>query len=800
MSDAEPPSAASASRHHSSMATLFRFYELWLAERMPDTGRDAVFWQGARIEYDELKEGLGEQRKYFVAPSPYPGLRSFTPQEGRVFFGRRGDIDEVRSRLKAHRMVMILGGSGAGKSSLVRAGVLPHLNGVGRIGGRGGTWYWCEFRPEQAPLANFVAALAKHVVTPLLLAIAARVTDERELAALNDLGLEIDASAEDVQNWIAGPFDKAIDGDGLFDALWNFVDYRLDRLDSLASGDIRAGKPNILILLDQFEEIFREASSTQQREQIALLLTLLGRMEKRLREAPWSGGGLFMALTMRSEELHRCGEHDSLTDLVNRSVFSLKLLDPARESDSRILQRAIVEPARRVFISYDLPFDRDDPDSPFAPGVPAWLLEGSSQQWAGLEHRPDQLPLLQHALRSMWDHAVGRWKAAEGDVAPLIEQRDLPGDDLATPYPDLDRCLSNRADAAAEESRWRFCNYPSEGPPERMSDDACPPGEIALRAAFSALARQDDRGHRARRFALAAEMIPFLENNEIAREFKPLQARLENALSPMIFHGYLTGGGGRPYDISHEALIRNWEHCTRWLQQNEEIVRALRRFLEDIDPTEFEALTSKEKIAERISGAFRSQIALIGPNKSVPESWACKQLDLLLRAAPDRCGVWLGKDRGDAPPTSDEVAGVLARIQAIAARSRDARAALREEKARIDERAKQVPILEAQERQARESEKEARKAQAQAQQSEREARAAEGKAHRRMLVALASGIFFLIGLLGALSWLIQSRISYEITTRVLAISQIQTPVSTDWSHAVKLGVLKEAKQIGRAHV
>jgi ABC-type polar amino acid transport system ATPase subunit len=55
-------------------------------------------------------------------------LRPFEAEEWSIFFGREQMIDEVIERLADHRLVLIHGSSGSGKSSLVRAGVLPRLS------------------------------------------------------------------------------------------------------------------------------------------------------------------------------------------------------------------------------------------------------------------------------------------------------------------------------------------------------------------------------------------------------------------------------------------------------------------------------------------------------------------------------------------------------------------------------------------------------------------------------------------------------------------------------------------------
>ena len=81
--------------------------------------------------------------------SPYPGLRPFEIEEWSIFFGREQMIDEVIDRLAAHHLVMIHGSSGSGKSSLVRAGVLPKL---ARQHLRAGTpWQTCSIRPSGGP-------------------------------------------------------------------------------------------------------------------------------------------------------------------------------------------------------------------------------------------------------------------------------------------------------------------------------------------------------------------------------------------------------------------------------------------------------------------------------------------------------------------------------------------------------------------------------------------------------------------------------------------------------------------------
>jgi ABC-type nitrate/sulfonate/bicarbonate transport system ATPase subunit len=59
--------------------------------------------------------------------SPYPGLRPFTFEEAHLFFGREQQVFEMLKLLEHQRFLAVIGSSGCGKSSLVRAGLLPEI-------------------------------------------------------------------------------------------------------------------------------------------------------------------------------------------------------------------------------------------------------------------------------------------------------------------------------------------------------------------------------------------------------------------------------------------------------------------------------------------------------------------------------------------------------------------------------------------------------------------------------------------------------------------------------------------------
>ena len=99
--------------------------------------------------------------------APYPGLLAFEQEDAAVFFGRDDDTRRLIERLNAKRvqgepkLIALLGASGAGKSSVVRAGVLPRLRRDAR------NWIIIPaFRPQRDPIAEFARAASEALGTP----------------------------------------------------------------------------------------------------------------------------------------------------------------------------------------------------------------------------------------------------------------------------------------------------------------------------------------------------------------------------------------------------------------------------------------------------------------------------------------------------------------------------------------------------------------------------------------------------------------------------------------------------------
>ncbi len=229
---------------------------------------------------------VAEPFRVEMPPRPYPGLRPFDEVEWPIFFGRERMVDAVVAGLVRTQCIVVHGDSGAGKSSLIRAGVLPRLrHEQARCETR---WRTCIALPRGGPLGNLA----------------------RELAALDGRG---DDSAHML-------------------ALRRLLNQGRAAPQALAEALLRDADDHLCILIDQFEELFEFA-----RHGSASECRLLTDFIVRMAEAP--PRGLYLALTMRSEFLGACARFPGLAEAVNQRQY---LLPPMAPAD---LLRAIREPA-----------------------------------------------------------------------------------------------------------------------------------------------------------------------------------------------------------------------------------------------------------------------------------------------------------------------------------------------------------------------------------------------------------------------------------------------------------------------
>src|SRR5687767_9862231 len=95
---------------------------------------------------------------------PYPGLRTFEAYDHPVFFGREEQVDAMLAQLEDHRFVAVVGSSGSGKSSLVRAGLVPAIQEGFLFGAT--DWFLPIVKPGRQPYQRLALAL-QHAIQPV---------------------------------------------------------------------------------------------------------------------------------------------------------------------------------------------------------------------------------------------------------------------------------------------------------------------------------------------------------------------------------------------------------------------------------------------------------------------------------------------------------------------------------------------------------------------------------------------------------------------------------------------------------
>ena len=107
------------------------------------------------VSVDEIKT------REFNQTSPYKGLKKFEPEDKEFFFGRDQFITELANELERTNLLLLLGASGSGKSSVVRAGLLSWLQKE-----RGSRLVNLTFTPDQDPFESLYGSLLRYYKQP----------------------------------------------------------------------------------------------------------------------------------------------------------------------------------------------------------------------------------------------------------------------------------------------------------------------------------------------------------------------------------------------------------------------------------------------------------------------------------------------------------------------------------------------------------------------------------------------------------------------------------------------------------
>jgi len=409
--------------------------------------------------------------------NPFPGLRPFGIEESHLFFGREGQSEEVLRHLSENRFVAVIGASGSGKSSLMYCGLVPILHG-GFITAAGSRWQIITTRPGNNPIENMANSIAG----------AGKGSKEEKVHK------EVNITSAILRR----------SSMGLTEALRQHV---------------RTDDSNILLMVDQFEELFRfkksrrDAVSFNESEAYVKLLVEAVRQS----EVP-----VYTVLTMRSDFIGECSQFQELTSLINDSNY----LIPQMTRDD--FKDAVTGPVAVGGATID-------------PHLVTQLLNDVGDN-------PDQLPILQHALMRTWDY----WQQQKDLARPLsISDYEAVGR--------MEKALSEHANEAFEEL----------SPKEKM----------VCESMFKTLTEKggDNIGIRQPTRLEVVSEIARATPEEVTAVVEVFRKTGRSFLSPAHPIQLATGS---VIDISHESIMRIWDRLKIWVEEEAHAVQMYSRLSE----------------------------------------------------------------------------------------------------------------------------------------------------------------------------------------------------------------------------
>lgn len=465
---------------------------------------------------------------------PYPGLRPFTEDESVFFKGRDLHVKQIINQLEDKKIVMVTGASGDGKSSLVYAGVIPNAR-AGFFRAKYNNWIICDFRPERSPLKNLTETLSLHMDI-----------DENETYEELSHGFSALASI-----YRSTPFYINTAGENWLKA------------DEIERKNLKRQAANLFILADQFEEFFTNTENYTEGRPSNEAYTTVNLLLETARIAIRDDLPIYIVCTMRSDYISDCVAFKNLPEMIGFSQFFVPRLKRNE------LQQVIEEPA---------------------------MLSGGSVSKRlveilinDLREGFDQLPVLQHALNQLW--ALADDGDTELDLIHLAKLAGLPPKYLPEadfeefnqwqkeiePFrlqyyekPSLPNVLNTHADILYNTS-FNYFNKNIDWANKNITlEDAL----FIIKIAFQSLTKIDE-GRGVRNRVTINEITRIINRNDINSAtvcgvLNVFRLQDNTFIRPFVDDNDISTqylSGETTLDITHEALIRNWELLKHWEEE-----------------------------------------------------------------------------------------------------------------------------------------------------------------------------------------------------------------------------------------
>jgi len=463
--------------------------------------------------------------------NPYPGLRPFTEKESIFFKGRDLHIRQIIKQLERNKIIIITGASGDGKSSLVYAGVIPNAR-AGFFRAEYNNWLICDFRPERTPLTNLTKTLAENFKLP---------QDKLEEELKFGFSSLIDVYKK-------SPF---------------YIDKKSDKWKNASVEEQRKMKSqgaNLFILADQFEEFFTNpenySGGVPSEEAYVTVNLLLESAGLAINE----NLPVYIVFTMRSDYISQSVSFKGLPEYIGYSQFFVPRLQRNE------LQQVIEDPAKLAGGS-----------------ISNRLTETLINE---LRDGFDQLPIIQYSLSQLWK--VANNGNDEIDLVHLVKLAGLPTKFLSSEDKDkfdkwvdeqetfkkkyyqntgLSNVLNTHANILYETALFYYQELIEWANDEITEEDS----HHIIKTAFQSLTKID-QGRAVRNRVTLREITDIIDRKDIPYEtvcgiLNIFRLSGNNFIRPYIDKDDIESQylpANTILDITHEALIRNWEVLSYW--------------------------------------------------------------------------------------------------------------------------------------------------------------------------------------------------------------------------------------------
>ena len=219
---------------------------------------------------------------YWQDHTPFRSLQAFEPEDSWLFFGRETETTDLLARLNSFPTLIVLGNSGSGKSSLIKAGLVPALRN-GRFSWQGTpitSWRIAIFRPSASPF-DYLAEVLSHQLAPAL-------------------------SLKEHAEFIAACRQKLPAGDqSLRNAITALVN----------EGEPQGTRTHVLLVADQFEEIFTLTADRGLRERYINCLLSASRLD--------SAVPVHLVLILRADFYAHCLDQPELSCCLGTNLYNV---------------------------------------------------------------------------------------------------------------------------------------------------------------------------------------------------------------------------------------------------------------------------------------------------------------------------------------------------------------------------------------------------------------------------------------------------------------------------------------------